>query len=385
MKTIIRKYVNEKIEELFSITKDLYNHPELGEEEHYAAQTLSNYLENEGFSVERGVYGIETAFSAKYVSQKKGETIAYLCEYDALPEIGHACGHNLIAAMSVGAAIGLKAVLDEIGGSVIVLGTPAEETNGAKGTMVREGAFDGVFAAMMAHPAPESEESGATIALSAYKFEFFGKPAHAAVSPEKGINALDAVILLFNGINALRQHVTDEIRIHGIISRGGIAPNIVPDYAEAKFYIRAEKRVDLDELLAKIIGIAHGSELMTGAKVKISEFENSYDNLRSNRELSKLFTKNLYDMGEKKINPPKLVKGSIDFGDVSQIIPSIHPWIGMGNSDLALHTREFAENTITKQAKESLLKGATALAMTGYDIIISDDNRSKIEKEFKLI
>ena len=210
----IRKYRDE----IMQISRELYEHPELSEEEVFAEKLLTDHLAAHGFCVEHGICKIPTAFRASFKGEKPGPKLAFLCEYDALEGIGHGCCHNLIAAMSFGAALGLKAVLNETGGEILVLGTPAEETNGAKVTMAGEGIFDDVLAAIMLHPDGQSKESGSSLALDAVRFRFYGRTAHASSAPEKGINALDAVILLFNGINALRQHVPDDVRMHGIIA-----------------------------------------------------------------------------------------------------------------------------------------------------------------------
>lgn len=382
MKVIINAEISARLDELFEISRYLYENPETGEEEFLAEKIVTDYLEKNGFAVEHGVFGIATAFRATYDSGKNGPSVAFLCEYDALPKIGHACGHNLIASMSLGAATGLKSVLDSIGGKIIVLGTPAEETSGVKVLMAEKGAFKDVSFAMMAHPNSVSEESGTSLALNTLQFEYHGKAAHAAAAPEKGINALDAVILLFNGINALRQHVSSDVRIHGIITSGGMAPNIVPDYAEAKFYVRGAEMDNLEQVTLKVMDCALGAEKMTGAKVKIIRFENSYDTMRTNRFLSDLFTANLSSLGETEIHPPGNAVGSLDMGNVSHVVPAIHPWIGMGDPSLLIHSKEFADCTMTEMGKSALLKGACALALTAYDVIISEENQLKIQNEF---
>ena len=382
MKNKIINEISNKMEELSGISKYLYENPELGDEEFKAVKLLTEYFSKNGFTVENSIYGLGTTFSAAYDSGKEGAHIALFCEYDALPQIGHGCGHNLISSMSVGAALGLKSVLDKIGGKVTVFGTQAEETSGVKGVLAENGAFDDVTVAMMAHPNAVSEESGTSLALNALKFEYFGKAAHAAAIPEKGINALDGVILLFNGINALRQHVTSDVRIHGIICQGGVAPNIVPDYAEAKFYIRSKDKGNLESVVAKVKECAEGAARMTGASVKISKFENSYDNLRTNNALSALFTANLRDLGETEIKAASDGIGSIDIGNVSQVVPVIHPWIGVGDTSLIIHSKEFAEHTMTEMARATVNKGACALALTAYDVITSKENQEKIKTEF---
>ncbi len=382
MKKKITNEISNKMPELTDISKYLYENPELGDEEYKAVKLLTDYFRKNGFAVEESVYGLSTTFRAVYDSYKEGAHIALFCEYDALPQIGHGCGHNLISAMSAGAALGLKSVLDEIGGKVTVFGTQAEETSGVKGILAEKGAYDGVTVAMMAHPAAVSEESGSSLALNAIKFEYFGKAAHAAAIPEKGINALDGVILLYNGINALRQHVTSDVRIHGIISHGGVAPNIVPDYAEAKFYVRSKTKENLETVLEKVKECAEGAAKMTGAKVKISKFENPYDNLRTNRTLSALFSENLTELGETEIKPASDGIGSIDIGNVSHYVPVIHPWIGVGNTSLIIHSKEFAEHTVTEQGRSTIYRGACALALTAYDVITSKENQEKIKEEF---
>lgn len=382
MKNKIINEISNRMEELAEISKYLYENPELGDEEHNAVALLTDYLRKNGFAVEAPVFGLETSFRGVYDSQKPGIHIALFCEYDALPQIGHGCGHNLISAMSVGAALGLKTVLDETGGKVTVFGTQAEETSGVKGTLAEHGAYDDVFLAMMAHPAAVSEESGSSLALNAIKFEYFGKAAHAAAVPEKGINALDGVILLYNGINALRQHVTSDVRIHGIISSGGAAPNIVPDYAEAKFYIRANDKSNLESVVAKVKECAEGAAKMTGATVKISRFENAYDNLRTNQTLSGIFTEHLKELGEAEIKPASAGIGSIDIGNVSHCVPAIHPWIGMGDPSLIIHSTDFAEYTVSEPGRAVIRKGACALALTAFDVLTSEEKQKKIREEF---
>jgi len=379
------KIINEitnRMDELTDISRYLYENPELGDEEFKAVKLLTDFFKKHGFEVEQSIYGLGTTFRAVYDSRKEGANIALFCEYDALPKIGHGCGHNLISSMSAGAALGLAAVLDETGGKVTVFGTQAEETSGVKGVLAEKGAYDGVTVAMMAHPAAVSEESGASLALNAIKFEYFGKPAHAAAIPEKGINALDGVILLYNGINALRQHVTSDVRIHGIISSGGAAPNIVPDYAAADFYVRSKEKANLETVVAKVKECAEGAARMTGASVKISNFENSYDNLRTNKTLSDLFTANLRELGETDVRPASDGIGSIDIGNVSHVVPAIHPWIGVGDPSLIIHSKEFAEHTMTDQGRATLYRGACALAQTAYDVIVSKENQEKIRQEF---
>jgi len=374
---------NKIQDDLFNISKELYDNPELGDEEFESMKLLVDYLRSHQFEVETGIVNRPTAFRAEFKGDKPGPTIAYLAEYDALPGIGHGCGHNLIATMSTGAGIVLSKAIQEIGGKVIVLGTPAEETNGAKVPMSEEGIFDEVDVAMMVHPLGKSTESGATLAMDAIQFEFTGKSSHAAAAPEKGINALDGVIQLFNGINALREHVPSDVRMHGIISEGGEAANIVPDRAVAQFYFRAEKRETLDNVVEKVKNIAKGASLTTGATVAISNYELSYDNMETNQALSEAFTKNLKEISPRPVHPAKEATGSADMGNVSQVVPSIHPHIGLNEEGLVLHTKEVADKTITEDGRNAMSEGVLALAKTGYDVITDKNLLASIKEEFE--
>ncbi|WP_066257434.1 M20 family metallopeptidase [Neobacillus drentensis] len=383
MKDVLKNYLESIQNRLWEISDTFYHHPELGDQEYKSSKRLIEFLEEHNFVVEKGIVGRSTSFKAVYDSKKDGPTVAYLSEYDALPEVGHGCGHNLIGTMSAGAGVTLSKVVDEIGGRVVVLGTPAEETNGAKVPMAEQGIFDDIDAAMILHPADESYESGESLAMDAIQFDFRGRTSHAAASPEMGINALDAVIQLFNGINALRQHVTSDVRIHGIIKEGGVAANIVPDKAVAQFYVRAKDRSYLNEVVQKVISIAKGASSMTGAEVHIENYELSYDNMVTNQTLSKLFTGNLLTTGVKKVNKAKDSYGSIDMGNVSHVVPAIHPYIGLDSPGLIAHTREFADLTITDNSHQILSRGALALALTGFDLISNKEVLEKMKNEFR--
>lgn len=381
MKDQIIKQVQSIKEKLWEINDYIYYNPELGNEEFKAVERLTSLLSEYSFEIENGIVNRKTAFKAVYNSNIKGPTIAFLCEYDALPEIGHGCGHDMIGTISVGAAIGLSKVLGEVGGKIEVYGTPAEETNGAKSDMAAQGVFDNVDVAMMMHPYGKTCRSGEALAMEALQFEFTGKSSHAASSPEKGINALDAVILMFNGINAIRQHVTSDVRIHGIITEGGIAANIVPGRAVAKFYVRALKKSYLKEVIQKVKNIASGAALMTGASLEVSLYESPFDDMNTNENLSESFNDNLRILGITDINPSENI-GSLDMGNVSYVVPSIHPLLGIGNPNLNLHTQEMAKATITDKAHNALIIGATALALTGYDVITNSELMFKIKEEF---
>ena len=355
-------------ERLAEISDYIYNNPELGNEEYKAVEALTTFLKDHDFKIEAPIADMATAFKATFDSGKPGMTIGYLCEYDALPKIGHGCGHNMIGVMSAGAGVVLSKVLHEIGGKVIVYGTPAEETNGGKVILAEAGVFDEFDAAMIVHPDGETRASGSSSALYPIRFIYKGKTAHAASCPEKGINALNSVIQLFNGIDALRQHVTPDVRMHGIITNGGVAANIVPDEAVAQFYFRAAKKETVMELVEKVKNIAQGAALMTGATLEMERFELPYDDLRTHENLSEVFNENLRILGIEDIEENEDF-GSSDIGNVSHIVPTIHPNIGISNCRVIGHSREMADATISELGHERLLIGTLALAYTGYDVL----------------
>lgn len=383
MKEIIISNIQSLKAQLWEISDYICNNPELGNQEYKAAERLTTFLRDKGFAVETGIVGRPTAFRAVRNSGKPGPSVAFLCEYDALPEIGHGCGHNIIGTIGIGAAAGLGSVLDKTGGRIVVLGTPAEETSGAKVDMAEQGVFADIDAAMMLHPDDRTSESGSSLALDAIQFEFKGKASHAASAPHEGINALDAVILTFNGVNALRQHVTPDVRIHGVITEGGKAANIVPDRAVAQFYVRAGQRSYLMELTERVKNIARGAALMTGASLEISNYETSYDNMNTNQNLSKAFNENLRLVGIDEIDPPRGSFGSLDMGNVSYVVPAVHPCISISDQKLVGHTAEFRNATLTEKAHDSIIKGACALALTGYDILTDKELLESVKAEFE--
>lgn len=369
MKSILFEKGKEIHKELCEISDFIYHNPELGNEEYKAVEKLTSFLQEHNFEIETEFLGIKTGFRATYDSNKEGPIIGYLCEYDALPEIGHGCGHNMIGAMSAGAGIILSKVLNEVGGKIIVYGTPAEETNGAKVIFAEQGVFDELDVAMMVHPSDKTIESGTSMALYPLQFTYTGKTAHAASCPQDGINALNSVIQLFNGIDALRQHVTPDVRMHGIITNGGVAANIVPDKAVAQFYFRASTKEILDDVLVKVKNIAQGAALMTGSTLEMTRYELPNDNLKTNKNLSEAFSENLRTLGIKDICEAKDT-GSSDIGNVSHKTPTIHPYIGISNCSVTGHSINMADATITPFAHERLLIGTLALAYTGYDVLI---------------
>jgi len=384
MKAIIFDTIEKHAEHWTAMSLDIGANPELGHEEFRSSALLADELERHGFTVERGTLGLSTAFIGTYDSGKPGPIAAFLCEYDALPEIGHACGHHIIGVMGVAAAVGLKSVIDETGGVIRVYGTPAEETKGAKVTMAEAGLFDDCSFALMAHPYHSYEKSGESLAMDAVQFEFFGKTAHAAANPHDGVNALDAVIQLFNSLNALRQQVRSDARLHGIIDAGGQAPNIIPDYASAKFYFRSADRAYTNELTQRALRCAEGAALQTGCTLKTNAYEFSYDELRTNETLSSLFTANLIEGGV----PAEAIvsgkdNGSLDLGNVSTRCPAIHPYVQVVDNPYQLHTIEFRDAAMQPRAMQGLLFGAKVLAATAYDVCADPALLRQVREEFE--
>ena len=378
--------INEKIDEIFNELKELseyiYNNPELGNQEFLSSKAHIDFLKKYDFEVEEHFIGIETAFKAVYDSKKPGPTIALLDEYDALPGVGHGCGHNMIGTIGTGTGVVISKFLDEIGGKVFVIGTPAEETNGAKVPMADQGVFDNIDAVLMAHPADKTYVSIQSLAIEALEFEFIGKAAHAASNPEKGINALDAVIATFNNINALRQHIESSARIHGIITEGGVAANIVPEKAVANLYVRATTKKYLNELVEKGKNCARAAALSTSSKLNISNYQKSYDDFVSNEAFDNLLLKNIikYDVEQLEENTTSL--GSIDAGNVSHKCPTIHPMFSISKTPLVPHTREFALATLTPYAYKQMRSIMGALSQTGIDLITNKELLKKVKDDF---
>ncbi|SFB31099.1 amidohydrolase [Lentibacillus halodurans] len=363
----------------------IHDNPEIGNEEYFASQLLTDILFKEGFTIETGVAGHETAFLAQRKGEKEGLRIGLLAEYDALPGLGHACGHNMIGTTSVAAAVALSKVIDEIGGELIVLGTPAEEggPNGsAKGSFVKAGLLENIDAAVMLHPGNETNLTSPTLAVDPLDFEFFGQSAHASAHPEKGINALDGVIQLFNGINALRQHLPSDVRIHGVISNGGDAPNIVPEYAKARFFIRAATRTVLNDVTEKVKGIANGAASATGATVNITPFQNEVDNFIVNKRFDHVFKEVIEGLGETVNTVERTALGSTDAGNVSQVVPTIHPHIKIGPTDLVGHTDVFREAARSEKGDQALITGAKAVALTILELLRNRSVYDGIYQEF---
>ncbi len=382
-KSSIYAAIDAMLPQFIAISDWMYHHPEIGHQEHQAAAMLAAELGAHGFAVEMPYAGLATAFKAVYKGGD-GPTVALLAEYDALPNIGHGCGHNIIGCAAVLAAIGLKEGLRDCRGTVIVFGAPAEEgavdNAGGKVFLIEHGAFVGVDAALMVHPAARNVIGGSSNAREALEIVFKGKPAHAAGSPHEGINALDAAIQTFNGFNALRQHVLSDVRIHGIISEGGVAPNIVPERAVIRLYVRARDADYLATVVDKVMNCARAGALATGAEVQFRQTAKRYKNMLNNPVLSAVFKSNMEALGEKIEETEVSGAGSTDMANVSHEVPAIHPYICISESKLVGHSREFADATITPTAHAALSMGAKALAGTVADIFSSADIQRAISR-----
>lgn len=364
---------------LVEISLEIHSNPETKFEEFKAADLLCEELRKGGFQVKRPVAGLETAFEAYGIMRKvpARPVVAFLCEYDALPDIGHGCGHNLIAAASLGAALALETT--EIPATIKVLGTPGEEGGGGKARMIEAGLFNDIDAAFMFHPSFKDEVGERMMAVQEVEVSFKGRPAHSAARPEEGINALDAVIGVFNSVNALRQHMKDDIRVHGIITDGGARPNIVPEKAACLWYLRAQDQGTLKDLLGKFCDIVKGSELTTGATAKI-DYLTTYKARVVNHSLSEALKANLKRLGRDAIGPTgKGGNVSSDIGDVSQVVPAVHPFLSIGD-DIVYHTYEFAEAAKSDRGHETMMSAAKALAMTAIDVVMDKGLMDQVKK-----
>lgn len=370
-------------EEVWEVACQIGEHPELGYKEYFASNMLCNCLQKHGFEVIRGIAGLETAFLARFSGPRPGPKVAFLAEYDALPDVGHGCGHNLIGAASLGAAV-ILSKRSEISGEILVIGSPAEETSGAKVTLVEKGIFQGIDAAIMFHPGSQNAPIISSLALDALEFTFHGRAAHAVAASNFGVNALDAMINFFVGINHLKEEIPQDMKINGIITEGGTAPNIVPERAVARLYIRARRRKDLDELRDKVICCAEGAASKVSAKMTWQKFEFSYDEMHTNLALAESFTRNLRGMGINHIAPPQTAMGSVDMGNVSRAVPAIHPYLTLGIGTEIPHTREFAKAVLSPDGEQLLMLAMQSLALTGWDVINDTKLLQKIKREFSL-
>ena len=383
VKTQICSEIDALAQDMYDISDFLKANPETAYQEHKACDYLSHVLNETGFVVEKGVGQVETAFlGTPDMDQTSRPTVAFLAEYDALPKIGHGCGHNMIAAASLGAAIALKNVLKIDSGGLVVVGTPAEEGGGGKVRLAEAGIFDDMDLALMFHPGSINIAGKGMLGRIKFKVEFFGRTAHASGSPDKGINALDAMVAAYTSINAIRQHLRPDGRIHGIITHGGDAPNIIPDYAAGLFYVRAGSRQYRDEIFERVSNCARGAALALGAECNIEIDPPKLDPMKRNSVLEAAINANMKTL-EITPDPDDGRRGSSDIGNLSHYLPSMHPVLAIVDPDIPGHSVDFCEATTSERGRETLLNAAKMLAMTAYDYLTSVEMREKVREDFK--
>ncbi len=376
--------VDDMRETLVTLSHHIHENPELAFHEVKAAKALTQAVEDQGLPVTREAFGLKTGYAAEFGASTENGTMAILSEYDALPGIGHACGHNIIATAGLGAALALSKI-DGLKGKVRYLGTPAEESGGGKEIMAQNGAFDSVDAAMMVHPAGMDLTTMPSIALSSVEAVYEGRSAHASAMPHRGLNALDGVILSYQAIAALRQHIRPSERIHGIITDGGKAPNIVPDRAAALYYIRAQNAQALAVLKERVKNCLESGATASGTSVTLNWAQVDYLDLKTNDRLAKSYDANIRRLGRTPIDAsslPSSFAGSTDMGNVSHRVPSIHPMIACAPSNVVIHNPEFTKWAGSDKGDEAVLDGAKAMAMTAIDYFNDADLRSAAKDEF---
>lgn len=367
----ILDYIENNKYDYVEISHRIHERPELGNEEIFASRTLIDKLKENDFDIETDIAGHATGFIATYDSGQEGPVIGYLAEYDALPGLGHACGHNIIGTASVLAGSALKQVIDRIGGKVVVLGCPAEEggENGsAKASYVKAGIIDDIDIALMIHPGNATYPTIDTLAVDVLDIKFYGKSAHASENADEALNALDAMISYFNGVAQLRQHIKKSQRVHGVILDGGKAANIIPDFTHARFYTRATTRKELDFLTEKVNQIASGAAIQTGCDYEFGPIQNGVNEFIKTPKLDELFEKYALEVGE-DVSHDDFGFGSTDTGNVSHIVPTIHPHVKIGSRNLVGHTHRFREAAASVHGDQALIHGAKIIALMGLELI----------------
>jgi amidohydrolase len=356
--------IDESATDLVELSHALYDEPELAYQEVRSADRCAALLERSGFDVERGAFGLPTAFAAR--AGTAGPHVVICAEYDALPGVGHACGHNVIAAAAVGAGLGLLEVADDVGLRVTVLGTPAEEAGGGKVDLINAGAFEGVDVAMMMHPSPFDEPGAVSLAIEEWSVVVTGMASHASSEPELGRNALDGAVAGYTALAMLRQHLAPLQQVHGIITHGGDAPNVVPERASAAYYLRAADMAGLDDLRTRARACLEGAATATGTTVEITSVGHVYEPLHQNPGLVAAFARACESIGRPLTPDPRgvQVSGSTDFGNVSQLVPALHADMAVHSWPMVNHQREFAAHCVGPQGDRTLLEGAKAMALT---------------------
>lgn len=382
-KQAVRDEIERLTPTLLEVSHELHAHPELNFEEHFAHELLTGVLTDEGLDVERGAYDMPTAFDARVGTT--GPTIAVCCEYDALPGIGHACGHNIIGSAGIGAGLAAAKVAEALGGSLAILGTPAEEGGGGKEFMIRRGAFDHIDAAMMVHPADHELRWMQTIAIHTVDVEYTGRAAHAAAAPQKGLNALDAAVLGYNNVAALRQHIRPEERIHGVFTDGGEKPNIVPERAASQWYVRARNMDSLEPLKERVMACLQGGAMAAGCEMHHHWNDPPFCDMVDNTTLLDAYCANAADIGRivAEPNPMSIVAGSTDMGNVSYAVPAIHPMIKVAPAGTSIHTPDFARHARSEDGDRAVIDGALTMALTIVDLWANEGTLTAVRDEFQ--
>lgn len=376
--------VESYLDTYMSYVQHMYEHPEIGNEEFETMELLSTALQSFGFDTKKA-FVVPTGFQAVYKSAKAGPVIAYLCEYDALPEVGHGCGHNLIAATSIAAGVALKEIIDEIGGEIRVIGTPAEENFGGKVSMAEARVFDDVDVAMMIHPDTENGVGGRTLAINPLKFEFYGVNAHGC-SPEHGKSALDAAVMSYISINMLRQYALPNTYIHGIIRNGGEAANVIPAYASLEYYFRGTTMKYVKELSRRAIDCVDGACKASGCTYQVTTYECPYEDCVINYTLCDLLKEEYIALGRTDVKPvDEVPNGSSDIGSVSYCCPALHGYIKIAEPTVNGHSKEMAAATVSEQGRQALRDGAIALANLGRRLLTEEGLLKKVKEEFSTI
>ncbi len=375
--------IDSRSADLISISHEIHAHPELNFQEKFAHEILTQYIADSKLKVDRGAFELDTAFDVS-VRGGNGPTVAVICEYDALPGIGHACGHNIIAAAGLGAGVALSALAELCGGNLRLMGTPAEEGGGGKVEMARKGAFENIDAAMMIHPSDQDLARMNAIAIQQLFVRFEGLAAHAAVSPDRGKNALDAAVLGYMNVAAMRQHIRPTERVHGIFTKAGEKPNIVPREAEMDWYVRSDTIESLQPLKARIAKCLEAGAMAADCTISFDWQKNTYADLVDNLPLLTSYVQNSAQMGRALTTDllPGTGGGSTDMGNLSYLVPSIHPMLQVAPRGVSLHSAQFAEFTASKDADKAVLDGAKIMAMTAIDVWLSETLNSDVQQAF---
>ena len=379
--------VENVAETLLQVSHAIHGEPELAFEEYFACELLSSTLRDSDLDVETGVYSLETAFETTINSEQDGPTVAVLAEYDALPQIGHACGHNIIATTALGATLALNAVAQSLPGRVKLLGTPAEERGGGKELMARAGAFQGIDAALMIHPAGVNLATMPSICVAEVEVVYHGKSSHASAMPHKGINALDGLLLAYQAISNLRQHIRSTERIHGIVQEGGAAPNIVPDRTVGQFYVRAANETELAALKPRVQACFEAGATGSGCTLEVNWAGVDYLDINTNWPLAKRFRHHAEQLGREFIDDDQALKfgaGSTDMGNVSYRLPSIHPMLAVAPPDVVIHHPDFAGWARSEKGDSAVIDGAKALARTAAEYLLSPELQRRSRDAFEL-